>query len=106
MEAAFHRQRRARLRAVPQHEPAAVAGGRRLREVRDRLVIERGGDVDLLGQTAEAGAENDAGVRRLRPRFADRGGGVFDLVVEFEHCLTYARKVNHRGHREEHEESL
>ena len=56
-----------------------------LRKVRDRLVVDRDGRFDLAGEVAEAGAEDDAGARRLVPLRANGGGGGFDLGVEFEH---------------------
>ena len=48
--------------------------------------VERGRDVDLLDESAEAGAEDDAGVRRFLEFGLNGGGGGFDLVVEVEHA--------------------
>jgi len=58
---------------------------RRDGEVRDGAVIERGLGVDLLGQAAEAGAEDDPHARPAGPLGADRLHGLLDLVVQFRH---------------------
>ena len=86
VEAAFHDDDRHAFEPAAD-EPAAVARGGRFGEVRDRVVVERGGDIDLLDEAAEAGAEDDAGVGRFVEFGLNGGGGGFDLVVEFEHAM-------------------
>ena len=57
-------------------------------EVRDGRIVEGGGDLDLVNQLAEASAENDSGVRLVRPGVANHGGSLFDLVVEVQHWMS------------------
>ncbi len=54
-------------------------------KVRDVRIVERRRNVDVRGQIAKARAENHPGMRRFIPGLTNRGGGSFDLVVEFEH---------------------
>ncbi len=84
MKAALHRHDcLAGQRAAD--EPAGVRCNRRVREMRNVPIRDRDGGVDVLGEAAEAGAENDADPRLGGPAGADGLGGFLNLVVELEH---------------------
>src|SRR5690349_1784011 len=84
MKATFHHDDRNAFEPATD-EPTAVAGGRGLRKIRNRFVVERGRDLDLFDEPAEAGAEDDAGVRRFVELGLNGRRGGLDLVVEVEH---------------------
>ena len=54
-------------------------------EVGEVGVVDRRFGVDFVGEGAEAGAEDDAGLGRAVPPAADGGGGFGDLVGDVEH---------------------
>ena len=62
-------------------EPAGVARHGRLREVRDVAVGDDGLGADVLGESAQAGAEDDAGARPAGPPRLDGPGRFLNLVV-------------------------
>ncbi len=66
-------------------QPPGVGDRRRAGEMGDRFVLERGLGVDLPGQTAEAGPQDDPGVRPPLPVLADRGDGLLDLGGKLQH---------------------
>ncbi len=78
VEPALHRHHRHALQHAAD-ELAGVADGSGLREVRDRGVIERGLGLDLAGEAAQAGAQNDPGIGPVAPMGMDDVGGLGDL---------------------------
>ena len=70
MEAAFHRHD-GQPRQLAADEPAAVADRRALGKMRNVPIFQRGLFLNVLDEAAQAGAQDDAGVRRARPGFAN-----------------------------------
>ena len=82
VEPPLHRRRPVLPAERAADELPLVRRGGRVREVRDRRVGDGDGVRDVLGQPAQAGAEDDAGDGRSRPLRPDEGGGLLDLVEQ------------------------
>src|SRR5262249_9642792 len=84
VKAAFHRDDRLSGQ-FPADEAAGVGNHGRLREMWYFLVAKDRLAADLLGESPEAGAENDADTRLALPAALDGLFRFLDLVVEVEH---------------------